>query len=154
MNVFKVSTWKVKFRLNITLLADVVSHLIHLRLNCRLRLMLCLVKTIVLNQNSIFSEVYPTKHQIQSCLNWDYKTKFLWNVKLGRNKLALSFRTSGYESWAVWAFWANTSEWSSPSTLQSGFILFKIEQSLVVFMNLVFFRFTGTPNTKWNQLSI
>ena len=59
-----VSTWKVNFRLSIPLLSDVASHLIHLRLNHRLRLVLCLVKMIVLNQNSIFSEVYPAKHQI------------------------------------------------------------------------------------------
>lgn len=59
MNVFKVSALNVKFSRNIALLADEVSCLIHLCLNHRL----CLVKMIVLNQNSIFSVVHSTKHQ-------------------------------------------------------------------------------------------
>lgn len=64
MNAFKVSTGKTTFRLNITLLADAVSHLILLCLNCRLHLVLCLVKMIVLNQKSIFSELHPVKLQM------------------------------------------------------------------------------------------
>lgn len=55
---------KLNLDLTSRLLADVVSHLIHLCLNCRLCLVLCLVKMIVLNQNSIFSEVHAAKHQI------------------------------------------------------------------------------------------